>query len=386
MWLLAWLMTAVTLAVGVASYYVAANYEALVAKDRLPPKRRAELEQLIATGQKGSDRYFDLLERYSDDRLRTDDWMFLGIISLVSTLVGGSVSLLFARRLSRPITDVAVAAVRVANGERGIRVMDSGGSGETAELVRSFNRMAADIQAYERERTVLTAGIAHELRTPLTILRGRLHALQDGVIDPSAGEAEHLLRHVDALGRLVEDLRTLAHADAGELHLDWRMVDLGQVAETVVGDLQAQAQAANIVFVEKLAAVPVRADPLRLAQILANLLTNAIKHAPAGTAVDVEVAVDKGNAVARVTDSGPGFREEDRARMFMPFWRAGVNKAAGRPGSGMGLALAAKLAEAQGGRIAASNRQDGPGACFALTLPAFQPDQRPRGQTAHARS
>ena len=369
MWLLAWLVTSITLAVGISSYYLSASFEVYVTKERLPPGKRAELERLIATGQRGSDRYFELLDRYSDDRFRADDWVFLAIISALSTAIGGGAAFLFARRLSRPITAVAEATARVAAGDRGVRVEEQGVSGETGEMVRGFNRMAADIQAYERERTVLTAGIAHELRTPLTILRGRLHGLKDGVIDPAAGEADRLLRQVDALGRLVEDLRTLAHADAGELELDVRTVDLAHVAGTVVADLRQQATAAGVALVPDLSPASVRGDPLRLAQILTNLVTNAIKHAPEGTAVEVVTQVASGEAAASVSDAGPGFREEDRARLFMPFWRAGVNRDTGRPSSGMGLALAAKLAEAQGGRIAAENRPGRAGARFSLHLP-----------------
>jgi len=368
MWLLAGLMTAITLGLGVTSYYAVNYYELDHAKARMPPAARAELERLIATGKRGSDRYFELYDRYSGDRLRADDWAMLLVIGLASTAVGGGVAFVFARRLSRPIVEVAQAASRVAAGERGVHVPPAGATGEIAELVASFNRMAGDIQAYERERTVLTVGIAHELRTPLTILRGRLHALSDGVIDPATGEADRLLRQVDALARVVEDLRTLAHADAGELRLDLRPTDLAEVASGVAADLRAPAEAAGVTLAPDLAQAPVHGDSLRLAQILTNLLTNAIKHAPSGSSVQVETRIEGGEAIARILDSGPGFREEDRARLFMPFWRS---RQAERPGSGMGLTLAAKLAEAQGGRIVARNREDGPGACFALVLPVL---------------
>jgi two-component system sensor histidine kinase AdeS len=370
MWLLAGLMTTVTLAVGIGCFYLATYFELYRAREYMPPGIRAELDHLIATGQRGSDRYYELFDRYTGDDLRSNDLPFLGIIALISTLTGGSIAFVFARRISRPITAVTEAAALVASGDRSVRVDGEGASGEMGELVDSFNHMAADIEAYERERTVLTAGIAHELRTPLTILKGRLHGLLDGVIDPNEGEAERLLRQVEQLSRLVEDLRTLAHADAGELELDLRLIDLGDVLHAAVADLMPSASAAQVRLVEKYEPARVRADPVRITQIVTNLLTNAIKHAPGGSAVHVEVRIDGDQALASVADEGAGFRPEDRHRLFIPFWRAGANKALGRPGSGLGLALAAKLAEAHRGRIVAENRADRSGAVFTLCLPA----------------
>lgn len=374
MWLLAGVMTAITLTVGIGIYYLAAYFDLIATAGRMPPKARAELEYLVATGQKGSDRFFELYDKYSGDTITANDWLFLGMIAAISTIVGGGVVFFLARRISQPITAVTRAAVLVASGDRSVRVDGQGTSGETGELVDSFNRMAIDIEAYERERTVLTAGIAHELRTPLTILKGRLHGLVDGVIDPAAGEADRLLRQVEHLSRLVEDLRTLAHADAGELELDLRTVDLAHVARTAVADLRPTCD--GIGFELDCEPAIVRSDPVRLAQILTNLLTNAAKHSPDGGVVAVSVRVEAGWASARVMDEGPGFREEDSQRLFTPFWRAGQNKAAGRPGSGMGLALAAKLVEAQGGTIAASNRRDRSGAVFMILLPIARPEHR----------
>jgi signal transduction histidine kinase len=196
------------------------------------------------------------------------------------------------------------------------RVPDSSASGETGELVASFNQMATDIETYERERTVLTAGIAHELRTPLTILKGRLHGLLDGVIDPSSGEAERLLRQVQHLSRFVEDLRILAHADAGELELDLREVDLSDVVRAAVGDLRDTAS--GVRFSETYVPARVRADPVRLAQIVTNLLTNAIKHTPDQGVIAVSVHVENHWVIGAITDEGPGFRQEDRAKLFIP--------------------------------------------------------------------
>ena len=369
--LLAALTTAITLAVACVGYLIVIEVENEALKRRMPPEARAEVERLVEAGQKRSPRYYAIYDMYWDEDIYTADIVLLALVGLVSVAAGGGAAFFVARAISRPISAVSAAAARIASGDLAARA--SGGSGEVAELVARFNAMAGDIETYERERRVLTAGIAHELRTPLTILKGRLHGVIDGIVPIDQGEAARLLRQVEQLSRLVEDLRTLAHADAGELALDLRPVDAGEVLGRASSDLGAQAAAREVTFSFELAPAPVRADPVRLTQVFTNLLTNAIKHAPPGSIVTVTSAIEGSSAVMRVLDEGPGFDDADRARLFMPFWRAEENRTAGRPGSGMGLALAARLAELLGGAIAAENRAGGSGACFALRLPAQSP-------------
>jgi signal transduction histidine kinase len=373
MLLLAAAMTVITMVVGLAAYRTSLYYQFDLATRHMPPAARAELSVLAAKHQRNSDRYFQLYERYGGDVLDLTDLRFILAIGTVSVIVGGAVAMIFARRISRPITAVAQAAAQVSAGNRSIRVVKGTTSGETGELVDSFNKMAADIEAYERERTVLTAGIAHELRTPLTILKGRLHGLTDGVIDPATGEADRLLRQVEHLSHIVEDLRTLAHADAGELALDRRQIGLEAVLHAAVADLRPSAAERGVSLVESYEAVRIWGDPVRLTQVFTNILTNAIKHAPDRSRVDVRLTMSGGLAVASVIDEGRGFQPEDGPLLFTPFWRAGADRRAGRPGSGIGLTLAAKLAEAHGGWIVPDNRADRPGACFSVWLPTGSP-------------
>lgn len=375
MLLLAATMTVVTMLVGMAAYLTAVYYQLNVVTSHMPPAARAELNELVQRGERNSDRYFQLYERYGGDIPGIADLGFMFLIGTVSMIVGGGAVTILARRISRPITAVAKAAAQVSAGDRSVRVYKGTTPGETGELVDSFNKMAADIEAYERERTVLSAGIAHELRTPLTILKGRLHGLADGVIDPATGEADRLLRQVEQLSRIVEDLRTLAHADAGELDLDRRQIDLETVLRTAVADLRPSAAERGVSLAESYQPVRISGDPVRLTQVFTNILTNAIKHAPDGSRVEVALAVETGFAVASVTDEGQGFLPEDEQRLFTPFWRAGADKRAGRPGSGLGLALAAKLTEAHGGRIEPRNRTDRSGARFSVWLPLPAPSR-----------
>lgn len=368
-WLLAGMMTLITIVMSVAVYYGATVLRLHQIGDSMPPKARAEFERLVRTGQTDSDRFFDLHEQYSGALILPSDWLFLALIGIVSTSVGGGIAYVFARRISAPISAVSLAASQVAEGERGVRVAAAGLAGETAELVDSFNRMAADLEAYERERKILTAGIAHELRTPLTILKGRLHGLSDGFIDPSTDEPERLLRQVEQLSRIVEDLRTLAHADAHVLELDLRVIDLARVAQLAILDLGPEAEAAGLTIGEACRPVRVRADPVRMRQVAMNLISNAIRHGADGDRIEVAVMIEGGVAVLRVSDEGRGFEEGDEHRLFMPFWRAARSQVAVRYGSGLGLALTAKLVEAHGGRIVAANRSDRSGACFIVHLP-----------------
>ncbi|PHY22880.1 cell wall metabolism sensor histidine kinase WalK [Caulobacter sp. BP25] len=366
--LLAGLTALITVGVGLAAYYASTYYQLYDASHRMPPKVRAELQSLIDANQRGSDRYFELYDRYGGAP-DLSNLGFISMIALVSTATGGCVAVVLARRISRPIAEVAQAAVRVSAGERMVRVRHHGASGEIADLVDSFNRMTAEIEFYERERTIMTAGIAHELRTPLTILKGRLHGLADGVIAPVTGEADRLLRQVEQLSRLVEDLKTLAHADAGELDLDLRPVRVDEVLRAAVADLRSEAERREVHFIELYESSTAVCDPIRMTQVFTNLLTNAIKHSPIGGAVTVATALQQDLVQVLVIDEGDGFDQAEVDKLFMPFWRGAADRQHGRPGSGLGLALAAKLAEAHDGAIIARNRDDRPGASFGVLLP-----------------
>ncbi len=246
--LLAGLTTFITMSVGQLAYHASLHWLFRDATQHMSPKVWAEIRYFVDTGQLGSDRFFEFYDKYSVRRRPLNDFGFISAIALISTAVGGAAAVLLARRISRPITAVAQAAARVSAGDRSVRVDKGSTSGEVGVLIDSFNRMAGEIETYERERTVLTAGIAHELRTPLTILKGRLHGLTDGVIDPATGEADRLLRQVEHLSRLVEDLRTLSHADAAELDLDLRKLHLDEVLRGAVADLRPSADQANVVL------------------------------------------------------------------------------------------------------------------------------------------
>lgn len=369
MWLMAWMMTLITSFVGLGVYYAALSLQLIDLKREMPPRARAEIDHLIATGQTHSSRFFEIYDRYGWTSARAEHVPALLLIILISTGCGGLVAMIAARRISRPVIAVARAAARASAGDRSVRVNPLGATSEVAMLIDSFNTLVGDVETYERERQILTAGVAHELRTPLTILKGRLHGIEDGVIDPATGEATRLLRQVEHLLALVSDLDTLAQANLRQLSLDMRVVDCGEVMRRVVADIRPVVAGRGVTFAETYQSAPVLADPVRLAQIFTNIVANAIKHAPNDRLVTLDLCVVDGKAIARVMDEGPGFAEEMREMLFIPFWRAQANHAAGRPGVGLGLALAARLVQDHGGTIAAHNRHDRSGACFVIELP-----------------
>lgn len=295
---------------------------------------------------------------------------------IASNVVGVLFSALFAAliawRLTQPLSAVSRAARRFAEGDLSARARLLSGQlrnerrfgGEAVRLVDDFNVMAAALERLERERQATAATIAHELRTPLAVLQARLAALRDGVFPFDAREVRLLAQQTDQLARLVEDLRTLSLADAGKLALTRCPCDLSALVRDVVAASGPQAEAQGVRLEVAAENVTLTGDAVRLRQIVSNLLGNALRFTPAAGTVTLEVQTDGASATLVVRDTGPGLGAGDPARVFGRFYRADE----GRSGSGLGLAIVRSLAEAHGGRVAASNAPGG-GAAFRVWLP-----------------
>lgn len=295
-------------------------------------------------------------------------WPAALVTAAICAGLGGMAGFYAMRSISGPISAFSTTLARAVQ-DRLVRSEASGGAEELAELADNFNKLMTRMSIVDRERVIFAAGIAHELRTPLTILKGRLHGLEDGVIEASSGEAGRLLRQVDSLLRLVNDLGTLAQLHAGEVSLDLRVVDLEDVLRTVVSDVRALEPTCGVAFIENYRSAKVQGDPVRLGQIFMNLLTNAIKHAPVNYTVEISVRISGDKVMTAIADEGPGVKAADVGSLFAPFWRASSSREAGTPGIGMGLALAAKLTELHGGEIGAENRKGRAGTVFTVSLP-----------------
>ncbi|WP_110673777.1 ATP-binding protein [Salinicola sp. RZ23] len=276
-------------------------------------------------------------------------WIVCTIIAALSLAV--FVAIRLSRRLITPLNSVAHSLREVAQGRLDARAPpDDQATGETAQLVRDFNAMAERLQGMTREREFWNAAVAHELRTPLTVLRGRLQGLAEGVFTPSSELFEGLLRQVEGLGRLVEDLRVVSLKESG--HLEVQRIEVG-LAEELDSVLQA--------FVTPLAdkglqlhqtldtALRVECDAVRIRQALMALLENALRHADPGN-LRVSLARVDDDCQLSVEDDGPGIDSALATEIFESFRRVEPSRSRQSGGSGLGLAVVKAIAEAHGGQ------------------------------------
>jgi two-component system OmpR family sensor kinase/two-component system sensor histidine kinase BaeS len=289
-------------------------------------------------------------------------------------LIGAGLSLvlalLLAYQLLRPIQSLTRAAQLMARGDLSQRVAVHGHD-ELAALGQAFNHMAESLQRAEESRRAMTADIAHELRNPLAVQRAHLEALQDGIYPLTVENLTPILEQNQLLTRLVEDLRTLALADAGQLKLECEPADLALLVESALEHFAPQAAARRIElrFHTPTDSIPsLHLDPQRIDQILSNLLSNALRYTPEGGVIELRLATTPSTVQLVLRDSGPGIPPEALPYVFERFYRADKGRSRSEGGTGLGLAIARKLAEAHGGSLTAANHPQG-GAVFTLTLP-----------------
>ena len=289
--------------------------------------------------------------------------LFVGAIVPIGLVFAVLASL--RRRVARPLDGVMEAADRVAGGDYDVRVAEHGMPPVRA-LARAFNTMTERLQNHDTLRRNLMADVAHELRTPLTVIQGKLEGLLDGVYQPDAGQLQQLLDETHVLSRLVEDLRTLALSESGGLKLQKESIDVTALARDAVlaHGRDAEARGVRLEVEAPSALPPIDADAVRIREVIGNLLSNALRHTPAGGAVVVRVeAVASGGVSVSVRDTGRGMPPEAIARAFDRFYKGSESR-----GSGLGLTIARGLVAAHGGEIHASS-EPGRGTTIAFTLP-----------------
>jgi two-component system, OmpR family, sensor histidine kinase BaeS len=291
--------------------------------------------------------------------------------NLQAALIALGVALLsggfLAYRFTRPIIELTDVARRYAQGERGLRA-PSRGRDEVAELAEVFNRTVDQLQEEQDFKQRFMTDIAHELRTPLTVLKSELEAIQDGLMEADADTVAQLVNQVDLLTRLVQDLRLLTLAEAGELTLRRVPTDLAELANAAVSAFASQADAKGVELRCDAERILLEADRERLKQVLFNLVDNALRHAPAGGWVKLELKREAGAAILAVSDNGPGIPAEQLPRLFERFFRGDAARSRETGGSGLGLAIAKAIVVLHGGSIRALNLLDG-GARFEVRLP-----------------
>jgi two-component system sensor histidine kinase BaeS len=297
--------------------------------------------------------------------------------ALTAGLIAGGVSLLvalfLAYRLIKPVRALTQAARRMASGDLSQRVAVQG-KDELGVLGTTFNQMANSLQKAAESRRAMTADIAHELRTPLAVQRANLEALQDGIYPLTPENLESILEQNQMLTRLVDDLRTLALADAGELRLELVRTDLPRLVQRNVDRFTSQAAAHQVRLHCDLpdGCPAILMDALRIEQVLGNLISNALRHTPPGGTIDVQVGCQGGASAnlveIEIRDSGEGIPAEALDHLFERFYRADTSRSRTAGGTGLGLAIARQLVEAHGGKLEAANHPQG-GAVFKLSLP-----------------
>jgi len=286
----------------------------------------------------------------------------------VACLLALSVAAIASRRLTRPISQLIATVRAVGHGDRSARVGAVDAPGEIRELAGSFDAMADNLAYQEQLRRDLVADVAHELRTPVAILQAGCEAILDGVTAPTPAELASLHEEILRLARLVADLQTLAAADAAALNLTLAPIDLGAIASAAADSLASRFEAARIDLHRSLQPATVLGDADRLRQIVLNLLTNAVKFTPAHGHIDLTVEANDDRVVLTVADSGVGIDHENMPHIFDRFWR-GPN-AAGLPGTGIGLAIVARLVRAHRGKISVDSEPDA-GTTVTVSFPAW---------------
>ncbi|MFF0087017.1 sensor histidine kinase [Streptomyces canus] len=325
--------------------------------------------------------FFDLS---AANRLRIAGWAAVVIVITVT------VTSLAGIRLVRPLRVLTGAAMRMEGGELSARVPVRG-SDEIARLSAAFNAMSQRREELESMRREMTNDVAHELRTPVSNLRGWLEAVEDGIARPDAALVTSLLGQALQLQHIIDDLRDLSAAEAGELRLSPAAIPVADLLSAVADAARATAGAADVSLrVTADPAIVVDADRVRLRQMVDNLVSNAVRHTPPGGTVtlgaaleqheepperEVDAAGKRGWAgdfvVISVSDTGCGIPAGELPHIFDRFWRAEKSRSRLNGGSGLGLAIVRRLAEAHGGTITAVSTV-GEGSTFAVRLPAAQ--------------
>ena len=288
---------------------------------------------------------------------------FPGFFLLIGLAVLGVIALARAiRRTARPIGDVMDAAGKLRQGDYSARATEWG-SRDVRELARSFNAMAERLETDEARRRNLLADVAHELRTPLAVIRGRVEGIRDGLYEGD----EHLAlieEETRVMARLLDDLQLLSNAEAGALRLHRERIAPSELVDAAVAVHGPGATTAGISLVAEVEPdlQQIDVDRVRIGEVLTNLLTNAIRHTPAGGTITVRAAMDAAGVAFDVSDTGSGIPPDELEHVFDRFARSATSR-----GSGLGLAIARSLVRTHGGEISATS-SPGNGTTVRFTL------------------
>lgn len=301
---------------------------------------------------------------------RWNGWDGPPIFFFVLLAIGAFLIYRFLRRTAEPVSELMEATGRLADGDYTTRVQPRG-SADSRNLARAVNALAERLERNESQRRALIADVTHELRTPLSVIRGAAEGIIDGVYPGDAAHVTPIVEEAEMMARLLEDLAMLSTAEAGLLTLQKDRVQLQQLAEDLTAAFRPRFEGAGVALINAVpATLPViDADPLRLRQVLSNLLANALQYSSSGGSVRIEgeASPEGSTLMLRVVDSGAGIPPEQLPHVFERF-----RKADDSPGSGLGLAIARSLVEAHGGAISATSVL-GQGTTMTVEVPVSPP-------------
>ena len=288
---------------------------------------------------------------------------------LTATLVAFTIVLAFMNRTTAPLRSLAQAAEAISRGDISMRIAVSG-QDEVARLASAFNGMAESLAKLEDVRKRIIADSAHELRTPVTLIRGTVEAMLDGVYPIDRETLESVHEETVRLAKLIEMLRELELIDSGKLALNTSTVDLEDLArkDTLLLQQTLHKKGISLSLYAEPGLPRLIADPLRLQEVVFNLLANAIDHTPSGGKIALSLVTDGRTAIVTVEDSGPGIPEAEREKVFERFYRIDPARSAQNGGSGLGLSISREIVRAHGGEIRVIDSNLG-GARFEVRLP-----------------
>ena len=315
----------------------------------------------VAFGQR---RVAKLLGYYASERLkaRMASTLFAILIALI-------VAVILSRLITAPVDRLIWAARARASGSTSAKVGAVRGLGKLKELSAAFDEMAEAKEEQDQLRRNLVADVAHELRTPIAVLQAGHEAMLDGITEPTPEQLGGLRDEVLRLSRMVDDLQRLASAEAAAVQLTLMRRDLAAVAATAAASLVESFEASGVTLVERLAKVEVMCDPLRMHEVVVNLLTNSLKFTPAGGQVRLETEQTEQTGRLRVIDTGVGIPADELPHVSERFFRG--RKSSGVAGSGIGLTIVAELVRAHYGSLNLASRP-GEGTTVSVLLPLAQ--------------
>jgi two-component system sensor histidine kinase BaeS len=309
---------------------------------------------------------------YSDQELSFINSLNLLLlwVTLAALALAAGLGLLMARRITVPLSRIALATQRIAGGHRDVTIAEKTNVRELDGIARAVNDLSRSLGEQEALRRRLTADMAHEIRTPLATLQSHLEALVDGVWEADPSRLSGLHAEILRINRMVMDMENLARYESDSLVLSRTTVDLVALSIAIVANHEPQfrMQGVDLAFSSDLTVALIQADSDKLSQAVINLLSNALKFTPAGGAVRVKVGGRDGSVALSVRDTGIGIGAADLPFVFERFYRADSSRSRATGGSGIGLAITRAIVEAHGGSITASS-ESGAGSEFRISLP-----------------